>query len=143
MSTTLLENAELSPETQFEQEDWAMTRARHGAAWLDSNFGPEWDRQIDFDKLRIGSPIRCIVGQLILHGYASLLFATRIVDHGFSLGLLDILVVLLPFAPLKRAYRPLTDAWRKVLRERRDKTPAPALPAEAKRSHRRSWDQAA
>jgi len=47
------------------------------------------------------------------------MFATQIVDHGFSRGLLDLVVILLPIGPLKQAYRPLTDAWKTVLRERR------------------------
>ncbi len=109
-----------SPEV--EQADWALARARNGAAWLDSKYGPEWDRRIDFDRLEIGSPIWCIVGQLILHGYLSMLFATQIVDHGFSRGLLDLVVILLPIGPVKRAYRPLTEAWKTVLRERRGPT---------------------
>ncbi len=143
MSTTLLENAESSQETGFEHQDWAVDRARNGAAWLDAKFGPDWDGQIDFEKLEIGSPLHCIVGQLILHGYLSLLFATQIVDHGFSRGLLDILVVLLLIAPFKQAYRPLTGAWKAVLRERRDKTPPHAQPAGGNSSQRRNWNQAA
>ncbi len=99
--------------------EWAMTRARNGARWLDAKYGPDWDRRIDFDRLEIGSPIRCVVGQLIRHGYLSLLFATQIIAHGFSRGLLDVVVILLPIGPVKRAYRPLTDAWKVVLRERR------------------------
>jgi hypothetical protein len=115
---------------EFETADWALARARSGAAWLDAKYGPDWDRRIDFDRLEIGSPIWCIVGQLIMHGYLSMLFATQIVDHGFSRGLLDLVVILLPIGPVKRAYRPLTDAWKTVLRERRGpkephvKTPA-------------------
>jgi hypothetical protein len=107
---------------EIENVDWALARARNGAAWLDSKYGPDWDRRIDFDRLEIGSPIWCIVGQLILHGYLSMLFATQIVDHGFSRGLLDLVVILLPIGPVKRAYRPLTDAWKTVLRERRGPT---------------------
>ncbi len=87
--------------------------------WLDAKYGSDWDRRIDFDRLEIGSPIRCVVGQLIRHGYLSMLFATQIVAHGFSRGLLDVVVILLPIGPVKRAYRPLTDAWKVVLRERR------------------------
>jgi hypothetical protein len=121
MSSTLLEDAAV------ENLDWAMVRARSGAAWLDSKFGSEWDRRIDFERLEIGSPVRCILGQLIIHGYLSLLFATQIVDHGFSRGLLDLLVVLLPIGPVKRAYRPLTDAWKTVLRERRGQTEPHAI----------------
>jgi hypothetical protein len=104
---------------ELETADWALARARSGAAWLDAKYGPDWDRKIDFDRLDIGSPIWCIVGQLILHGYLSMLFATQIVDHGFSRGLLDLVVILLPIGPVKQAYRPLTDAWKTVLRERR------------------------
>jgi len=116
MHSTLLDDVAV------EKADWAMDRARSGAAWLDSKFGPEWDRRIDFEKLEIGSPVRCIVGQLITHGYLSLLFATQIVDHGFSRGLLDVVVILLPFGVVKQAYHPLTDAWKTVLRERRGPT---------------------
>ena len=61
MSTTQLGYAPTLDETQVETRDWAMTRARSGAAWLDAQFGTEWDRDIDFEKLEIGSPIRCIV----------------------------------------------------------------------------------
>ncbi len=143
MSTSLLEREELSQETGFEQQDWAMSRARNGAAWLDAKFGPDWDRQIDFEKLEIGRPIRCIVGQLIRHGYLSLLFATGIVDHGFSRGLLDVLVVLLPFAPLRRAYRPLTNAWKIVLRERRSSTRPQVISHRRNNAHSRTVDQAA
>jgi hypothetical protein len=106
-------------ETAVENSDWALTRARSGAAWLDTKFGPDWDSRINFGKLKIGHPIRCIVGQLIVHGYLSLMFAGKIVDHGFSLGALDIVVVLLPLGVFKRAYRPLTEAWKTVLFERR------------------------
>jgi hypothetical protein len=108
---------------------WAMARARNGARWLDAKYGPDWDRRIDFDRLEIGSPIRCIVGQLIRHGYLSMLFATQIVAHGFSRGLLDVVVVLLPIGPVKQAYRPLTEAWKVVLRERRGPAPAHVKPA--------------
>jgi hypothetical protein len=142
MNSPLLEYAPISDEIQVEEHDWAMTRARSGAAWLDSQFGPKWDRDIDFEKLEIGSPVRCIVGQLILHGYLSLLFATHIVDHGFSRGLLDILVVLMPISPLKRAYRPLTDAWKTVLQERRGLA-RPHQPLDAAKSHRGNLGQAA
>ena len=107
---------------EVENADWALARARNGAAWLDDKYGPDWDRRIDFDRLEIGSPIWCIVGQLIMHGYLSMLFATQIVDHGFSRGLLDLVVILLPIGPVKRAYRPLTNAWKSVLRERRGLT---------------------
>jgi hypothetical protein len=116
MSPTLFD------ETPVQQSEWAMARARSGAAWLDSKFGSDWDHRIDFERVEIGSPIRCILGQLIVHGYLSLLFATQVVDHGFSLGLLDLVVILLPIGPVKRAYRPLTDAWKTVLRERRRPT---------------------
>jgi hypothetical protein len=112
-----------------ENADWALARARSGAAWLDSKYGPDWDRRIDFERLEIGSPIWCIVGQLIMHGYLSMLFATQVVDHGFSRGLLDLVVILLPIGPVKRAYRPLTEAWKTVLRERRDPSGSHAKPA--------------
>ncbi|HEV3301941.1 MAG TPA: hypothetical protein VG055_19965 [Planctomycetaceae bacterium] len=118
MSTAVL-NESVLDQAVVENSDWALTRARNGADWLDAKYGPDWDRRIDFDRLAIGSPIWCIVGQLIMHGYLSMLFATQIVDHGFSRGLLDLVVILLPIGPVKRAYRPLTDAWKTVLRERR------------------------
>jgi hypothetical protein len=134
MSSTLVE--ERAPAESLNEcpdannRDWALARARSGAAWLDSKYGPDWDRRIDFDRLEIGSPIWCIVGQLIMHGYLSMLFATNIVDHGFSRGLLDLVIILLPIGPVKRAYRPLTDAWKSVLRERRGPTePHVARPA--------------
>jgi hypothetical protein len=118
MSTAVL-NESVLDQAVVENSDWALARARNGAAWLDAKYGRDWDRRIDFDRLEIGSPIWCIVGQLIMHGYLSMLFATQIVDHGFSRGLLDLVVILLPIGPIKQAYRPLTDAWKTVLRERR------------------------
>jgi len=118
MSTAVL-NESVLDQAVVENSDWALARARNGAAWLDAKYGRDWDRRIDFDRLEIGSPIWCIVGQLITHGYLSMLFATQIVDHGFSRGLLDLVVILLPIGPIKQAYRPLTDAWKTVLRERR------------------------
>ena len=112
-----------------DRHDWAMARARSGAAWLDAKYGPDWDRHIDFDRVEIGSPFWCIVGQLIRHGYLSMLFATQIVDHGFSRGLLDVVIVLLPIGAVKQAYRPLTDAWKAVLRERRGPREPHVMPA--------------
>jgi hypothetical protein len=122
--------------------DWALARARSGAAWLDAKYGPDWDRRIDFDRLEIGSPIRCIVGQLIRHGYLGMLFATQIVDHGFSRGLLDVVIVLLPIGPVKRAYQPLTDAWKTVLRERRGPTEPHVKPTRSLTSSSRDSQQA-
>jgi hypothetical protein len=121
MSTAVL-NESVLDQAVVENSDRALVRARNGADWLDAKYGPDWDRRIDFDRLAIGSPIWCIVGQLIMHGYLSLMFATQVVEHGFSRGLLDLVVILLPIGPVKRAYRPLTDAWKKVLRERRGPT---------------------
>ncbi len=143
MSTTLLENAELSQETGFEHQDWAMDRARKGAAWLDSKFGPEWDRRIDLECLDIGSPSCCILGQLRRQGLPGLLHTRNSVAQGFSLGLLDILGLLIPFGPFKRAHRPLTDAWKALLRERWNKRPAQTQPAGGNSSQRRNWNQAA
>jgi hypothetical protein len=149
MSSTLVDDLAVQDKVAVQTQDWAMQRARSGAAWLDAKFGRDWDRRIDFEKVQIGSPIRCIVGQLITHGYLSMLFATNIVQHGFSRGLLDIVVVLLPITPVKRAYQPLTNAWKIVLRERRGETaphavrPAknPTMPDRA--PHRMRFTQAA
>jgi hypothetical protein len=121
MSATALEERILG-ESKVPNSDWALARARSGAAWLDAKYGPDWDRRIDFDRVEIGSPIWCIVVQLIIHGYLSMLFATQIVEHGFSRGLLDVVAILLPIGPVKRAYRPLTEAWKTVLRERRGRS---------------------
>ena len=52
MSTTLFENAESPHETGIQTSGLGGKRARNGAAWLDAKFGPDWDRQIDFEKLR-------------------------------------------------------------------------------------------
>jgi hypothetical protein len=143
MDSTDIDNAAV------ENADWALARAHSGAKWLDSKFGPDWDRRIDFERLEIGSPIWCIVGQLIMHGYLSMLFATHIVDHGFSRGLLDLVVILLPIGRLKRAYRPLTNAWKAVLLERRGPTnphvvrPARQLASAEEASRDRDFVQAA
>jgi hypothetical protein len=112
MSATLLEHEPASV------PDWANDRARRGAAWLDSKFGPGWAEKIDATRLDIGSPSNCILGQLICQGHLSLIFVADGVDHGFSLGGRDLLVLFLPIAPLKRAYHPLNEAWRAILRER-------------------------
>jgi hypothetical protein len=144
MSTTLLENAELSPETQIGPPEWAMTRARSGAAWLDSKFDPDWDRRIDLETLDIGTLDRCILGQLGCQtSTRGLMFPSRAIKRGLSLGFLDILTLLLPIAPVIRAYQPLNDAWRAVVRERWNKKPAQTQPAGRNSSHRRDWNQAA
>jgi hypothetical protein len=157
MSATLLEERVLDERTSDlpadenpvdDNSDWALARARSGAAWLDAKYGPDWDRRIDFDRVEIGSPFWCIVGQLIRHGYLSMLFATQIVDHGFSRGLLDVVIILLPIGPVKLAYRPLTDAWKTVLRERRGPTAPHVKPAKQFVSADNQWrrgefDQAA
>jgi hypothetical protein len=100
--------------------EWATERAHRGAAWLDSKFGPSWDQKINLDRLEIGSPINCIVGQLMRHGHLSLLFinAGEGVEYGFSLGHWDALALFLPIPPVRRPYRPLNDAWKALLRER-------------------------
>jgi hypothetical protein len=144
MSTTLLENAELSQETESEQPEWAMARARKGAAWLDSKFGPEWDRRIDLETLDIGTVDRCILGQLGCQtSTRGLMFPGQVIKRGLSLGFLDILTLLLPIGPVKRAYQPLNNAWRAVVRERWNKKPAQTQPAGGKSSQRRDWNQAA
>jgi hypothetical protein len=54
MSTAVL-NESVLDQAVVENSDWALARARNGAAWLDSKYGPDWDRRIDFDRLEIGS----------------------------------------------------------------------------------------
>jgi hypothetical protein len=144
MSTTLLEDAELSPETQIEPPAWAVTRAGDGAAWLDSKFGPDWDRRINLETLDIGTLDRCILGQLGCQtSTRGLMFPGQAIKRGLSLGFLDILTLLLPIGPVKRAYQPLSNAWRAVVRERWNKKPAQTQPAGGNSSQRRGWSQAA
>jgi hypothetical protein len=143
MSTTLLENAESSQETEIEQSEWALERARNGAAWLDSRFGPDWDQCIDLETLDIGTYKYCILGQLHRQGYPRTMYVRKAIQKGFSRGLLDSLTMLFPFGPFKRAYRPLNEAWKAVLRERWNKKPAQTQPPGGNSSQRRDWNQAA
>lgn len=38
-------------------------RVQRGAAWLDKEFGPDWDTYVERDYLDMSSGMRCILGQ--------------------------------------------------------------------------------
>jgi hypothetical protein len=97
----------------------AMARAEAGARYLDQRYGDDWHTLIDADRLDISSPCRCVLGQLIGHGYYSALFTSGRdgVDGGFSCGAWDILFFALP-PSVKRSFQRLTTAWKIVLQRR-------------------------
>ncbi len=97
----------------------ALNRARNGAFYLDSKFGPKWDRKIDLDRLDIGSPFHCICGQLVGHGHLSMLVPSQCVRNGFSCGVFDLVSPFIRTGFIRRAYDRLTSAWKIVLQERR------------------------
>jgi hypothetical protein len=106
----------------------ARRRAENGAAYLDAKFGPDWDQKIDVKRLDIGT-FACVLGQLNFQGMICVPGPRQAVDCGFTCGLvMDVLVLLthvpligrlLPFSDVARSYDLLTQAWRQVLRQRR------------------------
>lgn len=44
-------------------------RVKKGAAWLDSNAKPGWRSAINLNDLHLGSPFRCVLGQLANKGF--------------------------------------------------------------------------
>lgn len=97
----------------------AVSRVEVGARYLDRMFGEDWVSRIDWDRLDIGSPFKCIVGQLIASGHFKLLLIPPRtgVECGFSCGQWDILsFARLPW--VDRSYRRLTTAWRIMLLRR-------------------------
>jgi hypothetical protein len=116
----------------------ATDRVESGAAYLDEEIGPEWDRKIDLATLNIKSNSRCIWGQLFRHGYLRplLMSPRRLVDRGFTCEpLTQILVQFVRPSEVFRSYALLTQAWRQVILERRrqrsepDSMPQPTRPA--------------
>lgn len=97
----------------------AMARAEVGARYLDRKYGEDWHTLIDAERLDIASPCRCVLGQLVGHGYYGALFPSYRdgVDGGFSCGLWDILFFAQP-PSVKRSFQRLTIAWKIVLRRR-------------------------
>ncbi len=101
--------------------DEALVRARLGTAYLDEKFGPDWDHQIDLNRLNIKSPINCVLSQLMWRGHLSLLLfldLRKAVDYGFSCGIVDA-ICWIPIPALDRSFQRLTQAWKLVLSERR------------------------
>jgi hypothetical protein len=103
----------------------ATARARKGAAWLDTWAGPEWDRRVNLNRLDIMSPFHCIVGQLWLQCLLSNEFHTKYslyVGRGFSCGpWMDSLVLVFRPPAAVRSYKLLTQAWKLVILERRQR----------------------
>ena len=97
----------------------AMARAEVGARYLDRKYGEDWHALIDAERLDIASPCRCVLGQLVGHGYYGALFPSYRdgVDGGFSCGLWDMLFFAHP-PSVSRSFKRLTTAWKIVLRRR-------------------------
>lgn len=97
----------------------AMARAEVGARYLDRKYGEDWHTLIDAERLDIASPCRCVLGQLVGHGYYGALFPSYRdgVDGGFSCGLWDTLFFAQP-PSVKRSFQRLTKAWKIVLQRR-------------------------
>lgn len=97
----------------------AMARAEVGARYLDRKYGEDWHTLIDAERLDIASPCRCVLGQLVGHGYYGALFPSYRdgVDGGFSCGLWDMLFFAHP-PSVSRSFKRLTTAWKIVLRRR-------------------------
>lgn len=101
----------------------AFDRASTGAAYLDKRFGPKWDQAIDPGKLDIGSMWHCVIAQLGRQGYHFLTTPQHAINCGFSCGLLVDSVALFYRSPdVERSFELLRDAWRQVLRQRRDQS---------------------
>jgi len=108
----------------------ALSRARTGAALLDRMLGPTWAERIDLDTLDVLSPTRCILGQLNLpeslpadrfwQVFKQVGMPNTSVASGFSCGfVLEMIGLLFRPAPIVESYRLLTQAWKKVLVEKR------------------------
>lgn len=106
-------------------EDVALERARAGAEWLESKYGSDWHVGIDAEQLDIGSPFRCILGQLYqVRGILCCPSPRRGVNCGFGCGIiLDTLSLVIPIPAARRSFERLTAAWRVVLAELRDVVP--------------------
>jgi len=112
---------------QFEE---ALSRARTGAALLDTTLGATWAERIDLDALDVLSPTRCILGQLSLpeslpadrfwQVFKQVCMPNASVASGFSCGfVLEMVGLLFRPARIVESYRLLTQAWKKVLVEKR------------------------
>jgi hypothetical protein len=100
----------------------AAERAAAGAAFLDRRLGPGWEARINPERLDIGSPFNCILGQLGWTGlWLQLTFGEvkLAVDYGFSSGpLADLVWLVYRSRKLRRSFELLTEAWRELLAER-------------------------
>src|SRR6185369_15620449 len=100
-------------------EATAFQRATAGMAYLDRRFGPDWDRDLDLEVIDIGSPLRCVLGQL--GPWRFVLNAPPAVACGVSTGLWGDLVFLVwRAAPLARSFERVTHAWKVLVRQRRE-----------------------
>lgn len=101
----------------------ASARAAAGAAFLDARLGPGWEARIKPERLDIGSPFHCILGQL---GWTGLRLQFTFADpwdavkYGFSSGpAADWAWLFVRPRTLGRSFELLTEAWRALLAERR------------------------
>ncbi|MEZ6127656.1 MAG: hypothetical protein R3C59_03175 [Planctomycetaceae bacterium] len=97
----------------------AVERARFGADLLERLYGRDWHHKVCVDRLDIGSPFCCVLGQLLWQGHFQVAFLSlsEAVKCGFSCGAWDFLFFAQP-PWISRSYDRLTEAWRLVLRER-------------------------
>lgn len=103
----------LDEEPEDLSEDDLCERARKGAAWLDE-VEPNWDQQIDVDELLLESCCRCVMGQIYgTFNHGILLYWGRDPSPAYDLGL------LLAAGASRDDYARLTDAWKKIILERR------------------------
>src|SRR5262245_44369486 len=112
-------------------EATAFQRTAAGIAYLDHRFGPDWDRTLNLDVLDIGSPFRCVLGQL---GPWRFVFnAPPAVACGFSTGVWsDVMFLVWRAAPLARSFERLTYAWKVLVRQRRHERDVQARLLEAR-----------
>lgn len=106
-------------------------RARKGAALLDEFHGADWDEMLDLDALDVSDCMFCVLGQLFGDYNDGLDRLLQVVDdrnkldaeYGFSMTQEEFNTLSAGMESLKseEVYAPLTQAWREVLTERRNK----------------------
>lgn len=101
--------------------DTALARAQAGAAYLDKKFGPVWAHYIDLDRLNVASPFNCVLAQINRkYRFCQPGLLRKVVDCGFSTGLFtECFGLIFRIPAVVRSYRLLTEAWRILLRQRR------------------------
>lgn len=85
--------------------DTLQSRVRRGAKWLDKHY-PGWEELVNPDKIDLGSPTMCVLGQIygrFYDGLISLRIMNQYVQHGYA-GKDEI---------------GLTESWKREIRTRR------------------------